>query len=143
MTLRVLRTDPRAILPARTFAGDAGLDLHALDAVRLEAGARALVRTGIAVEIPYGQAGLLVPRSGLAVQHGIALVNAPGVIDAGYAGEISVLLLNTDVREPVAIASGTRIAQLLIIKVEMLSVVEAHELAPSERGKGGFGSTGQ
>jgi dUTP pyrophosphatase len=96
MSLRVSRLDPAAVLPTRAYPGDAGLDLYALESLVLDPGERASVRTGIAVEIPEGRAGLVLPRSGLAARHGIALVNAPGLIDAGYRGEIRVLLLNTD-----------------------------------------------
>jgi dUTP pyrophosphatase len=140
--LRVRRLDERARLPARAYPGDAGLDLHALDEIVLEPGARASVRTGIAVEIPEGQAGLVLPRSGLAARNGIALVNAPGLIDAGYRGEIRVLLLNTDRAERCAISAGDRIAQLVLVQVEAADVVEVDALAVSERGAGGFGSSG-
>lgn len=140
--MRVKRLDPRAELPKRAHAGDAGLDLHALESVRLGPGGRAPVRTGIAVEIPDGQAGLVLPRSGIAERHGIALVNAPGLIDSGYRGEVRVLLLNTDPVEPFEIAAGDRIAQLVVVSVELPEVEEADELAPSERGGGGFGSSG-
>jgi dUTP pyrophosphatase len=140
--LHVRRLDPRARLPARAHDGDAGLDLHALEEVALDPGDRALVRTGIAVEIPDGHAGLVVPRSGLAARHGVALVNAPGVIDAGYRGEVRVLLLNTDRRQPFRAAEGDRIAQLVLVRVEAPDVVEADALAESVRGAGGFGSSG-
>jgi dUTP pyrophosphatase len=142
MSLRVRRLDGRARLPTRAYSGDAGLDLYALESVRLDPGERGSVRTGIAVEIPAGQAGLVLPRSGLAARHGIALVNAPGLIDAGYRGEIEVLLLNTDRRAPFEIDAGDRIAQLLLVRVEAPAVVEVDELALSERGAGGFGSSG-
>jgi dUTP pyrophosphatase len=143
MTLRVQRLDPAATLPVRAYEHDAGLDLHALEAVELAPGERASVRTGIAVEIPEGQAGLVLPRSGLAAQHGIALVNAPGLIDAGYRGELRVLLLNTDRNERCAIAAGDRIAQLVLVRVETPPVEEVAELGASERGAGGFGSSGR
>ncbi len=142
MSLRVRRLDAGARLPSRAYPGDAGLDLYALEEAVLEPGARASVRTGIAVEIPDGQAGLVLPRSGLAARHGIALVNAPGLIDAGYRGEIRVLLLNTDRRELFTVQSGERIAQLVLVRIETPEVVEVHELALSERGAGGFGSSG-
>lgn len=141
-TLRVRRLDARARLPTRGYAGDAGLDLYALEPVTLGPGERVALRTGIAVEIPDGQAGLVLPRSGLAARHGIALVNAPGLIDAGYRGELKVLLLNTDRAAPVALAAGDRIAQLVLVRVEPAQVAEVEELAVSERGPGGFGSTG-
>ncbi len=140
--LRVRRLDPSARLPTRAYPGDAGLDLYALEAVTLAPGERASVRTGIAVEIPDGQAGLVLPRSGLAARHGIALVNAPGLIDAGYRGELRVLLLNSDRAASFTLACGERIAQLVIIRVETPEVVEVGELALSERGAGGFGSSG-
>ena len=142
MTLRVLRLDERAKLPTRAYPGDAGLDLHALQRHVLAPGERAQVRTGIAVEIAEGQAGLVVPRSGLAARHGLALVNAPGLIDAGYRGEIHVLLLNTDRTRPVEIEAGDRIAQLVLVDVQSPDVVEVDALAISERGSGGFGSSG-
>jgi dUTP pyrophosphatase len=142
MMLKVRRLDSRARLPTRAYPGDAGLDLYALQDVGLGPGERAAVRTGIAVEIPEGQAGLVLPRSGLAARHGIALVNAPGLIDAGYRGEVRVLLLNTDRSVAVELAAGERIAQLVLVRVETPDVVEVEELALSERGAGGFGSSG-
>jgi dUTP pyrophosphatase len=142
MSLRVMRLDARATLPTRAYDGDAGLDLYALDEGVLEPGARGSFRTGIAVEIPDGQAGLVLPRSGLATRHGIGIVNAPGLIDAGYRGEIRVLLLNTDRSAAFAIAAGDRIAQLLLVRVETPEVEEVQALAISERGGGGFGSSG-
>ena len=142
MSLRVLRLDPRATLPRRAYAGDAGLDLHALEGCVLGSGERASVRTGIAVEIPGGEAGLVLPRSGLAARHGIALVNAPGLIDAGYRGELTVLLLNTDRAASFEIVAGDRIAQLVLVRVQTPEVVEVATLASTERGAGGFGSSG-
>jgi dUTP pyrophosphatase len=142
MTLRVQRLDARATIPRRAYAGDAGLDLHSLDDCKLEAGERRLVRTGIAVEIPDGQAGLVLPRSGLAARHGIALVNAPGLIDSGYRGEVQVLLLNTDRASTCQISAGDRIAQLVLVRVETPEVIEVEALATSERAGGGFGSSG-
>ena len=140
--LRVRRLHPAARLPTRAYDGDAGLDLYALEPVELGPGERASVRTGIAVEIPPGQAGLVLPRSGLAARHGIALVNAPGLIDAGYRGEIRVLLLNTDPDAGFTAQAGERIAQLVLVRVEAPGVTEVDELAVSERGAGGFGSSG-
>jgi dUTP pyrophosphatase len=142
VSLRVRRLHPAAVLPTRAYAGDAGLDLHALDGATLGPGERASISTGIAVEIPDGHAGLVLPRSGLAARHGIALVNAPGLIDAGYRGEIRVLLLNTDRDATYEIAPGDRIAQLLLIRHETPMLIEVDELAESERGGGGFGSSG-
>jgi dUTP pyrophosphatase len=143
MRLAICRLTPEAKLPTRSHHDDAGFDLYAAEAVTVWACQRASVRTGIAVEIPERHAGLVVPRSGLAAEHGIALVNAPGLIDAGYRGEIRVLLLNTDADEHFEIAPGDRIAQLLITRVEAPDVVEVEELADSHRGDSGFGSTGR
>ena len=142
MTLKVRRLDARARLPTRAYPGDAGLDLYALEGGGLDPGERASVRTGIAVEIPEGEAGLVLPRSGLAARHGIALVNAPGLIDSGYRGEVVVLLLNTDRSVRFELAAGDRIAQLVLVTVQAPEVVEVEELAMSERGAGGFGSSG-
>jgi dUTP diphosphatase len=131
-----------ARLPTVAHAGDAGLDLHAAEAATIgPSGGRTSVGTGLAVEIPPGHAGLVLPRSGLAAEFGIALVNAPGLIDSGYRGEIRVLLLNTDPGEPFEIAVGDRIAQLLVVPFVETEPVEA-ELSGSERGEGGFGSSG-
>jgi dUTP pyrophosphatase len=140
--LRVRRLHPDARLPTRAYEGDAGLDLYALEALTLGPGERAAVPTGIAVEIPPGQAGLVLPRSGLAARHGIALVNAPGLIDAGYRGEVRVLLLNTDRDAPFSITPGERIAQLVLVRVEAPELDVVDELALSQRGAGGFGSSG-
>ncbi|HET6864271.1 MAG TPA: dUTP diphosphatase [Solirubrobacteraceae bacterium] len=142
MTLKVRRLDGRARLPTRAYPGDAGLDLYALEDAALDPGERASVRTGIAVEIPEGEAGLVLPRSGLAARHGIALVNAPGLIDSGYRGEVRVLLLNTDHDSTFTVTAGDRIAQLVLVKVQTPEVVEVEDLAVSERGGGGFGSSG-
>lgn len=140
--LRVRRIHPDAVVPRRAHEGDAGLDLHATEAATLQPGERASVGTGIAVAIPFGQAGLVLPRSGLAMRSGIALVNAPGLIDAGYRGELRVLLLNTDREAAFEIAVGDRIAQLVLIRVELPTTVEVDELSDSARGDGGFGSSG-
>jgi dUTP pyrophosphatase len=140
--LAVKRLQEQALLPTRAYDHDAGLDLYAAETARLEPGARASVGTGIAVEIPIRHAGLVLPRSGLAARSGIALVNAPGLVDAGYRGELRVLLLNTDREQPFHVAVGDRIAQLVIVRVELLAVEELDELAVSERGEGGFGSSG-
>lgn len=142
MNLRIARLDERARLPTRAHDGDAGLDLHALEEVLLAPGQRASVPTGIAVEIPPGQAGLVLPRSGLAARHGISVVNAPGLIDSGYRGEVHVLLLNTDREQPFAVAAGDRIAQLVLVRVELPMAIEVASLTDSERGAGGFGSSG-
>jgi dUTP pyrophosphatase len=143
MDLRVRRLEPDAVLPRRAHPGDAGYDLCAVEAVTLAPGERAMVRTGVAVELPAGHAGWVVPRSGLAARHGIALVNAPGLIDAGYRGEVRVLLLNTDREAAFEVRPGERIAQLVVAAVAAPEVVEVDDLAPSPRGAGGFGSTGR
>ena len=140
--LRVRRLHPAAALPARAHDDDAGYDLCAIEAATLAPGKRAMVRTGIAIELPSGHAGLVLPRSGLAARHGIALVNAPGLIDAGYRGELQVLLLNTDREATFEIAPGDRIAQLVVVAVAPTEVVETGALAATARGEGGFGSSG-
>lgn len=142
MRLPVRRLDARAVLPTRAHEGDAGLDLYALEPAVLGPGERASITTGIALEIPPGHAGLVLPRSGLALRHGIALVNAPGLIDPGYRGEVRVLLLNTDRSEPFEISPGDRIAQLLLVRTEPGAAVEVEELSETARGAGGFGSSG-
>lgn len=141
--LPVARVNEAAVLPTRAHEGDAGLDLYACEAAHLGPGERWSVGTGIAVEIPDGHAGLVLPRSGLAREHGISLVNSPGLIDSGYRGEVRVLLLNTDPAETFRIAPGERIAQLLIAPIELAEPVEATALADSARGAGGFGSSGR
>jgi dUTP pyrophosphatase len=142
MTLKVRRLDGRARLPTRAYPGDAGLDLYALEDAALDPGERASVRTGIAVEIPDGEAGLVLPRSGLAARHGIALVNAPGLIDSGYRGELRILLLNTDPAETFRVEPGDRIAQLVIAPIVRAAWQATEQLPSSERAAGGFGSTG-
>jgi len=129
-------------LPTRAHPGDAGLDLYAAEAGRIGPGERASIGTGIAIEVPPGHAGLVLPRSGNAARHGIALVNAPGLIDSGYRGEVRVLLLNTDRASPFIIETGDRIAQLLITPFSEAIPAEAPGLGASERGEGGFGSSG-
>jgi dUTP pyrophosphatase len=143
MELRVARLKPEATLPTRAHEGDAGLDLYACEAAHLGPGERWSVGTGVALEIPDGHAGLVLPRSGLAKKHGIALVNAPGLIDSGYRGELRVLLLNTDPAETFRVEPGDRIAQLVISPVVLAEPVESEALADSVRGDGGFGSTGR
>lgn len=142
MMLRVRRLHAAARIPRRAHPGDAGLDLHAAGGLELGPGERAKVGTGIALELPPDHAGWVVPRSGLAARHGIGVVNAPGLIDSGYRGEVSVVLVNMDPREPFRVEAGMRIAQLVISPVASPEVVEVAELAPSARGTGGFGSTG-
>ncbi len=139
IAVRRLRED--AVLPSQAYDGDAGLDLAACDKVALGPGERAVVSTGIAVEIPDGYAGFVQPRSGLAARHGIGVVNSPGLIDSGYRGEIRVVLLNTDSRDPFTVEPGMRIAQLVIAPVASVHLVEVGELATSERGARGFGSS--
>jgi dUTP pyrophosphatase len=140
--LPVVRLLEGAALPTRAYEGDAGLDLRAAHDAQIEPGERCEVGTGVAVAIPPGHAGLVLPRSGLAARHGIALVNAPGLIDAGYRGELRVLLLNTDRREPFTIRAGERIAQLVIVAVAAVAVTAVETLETSERGARGFGSSG-
>jgi dUTP pyrophosphatase len=139
VAVRRLRDDAR--LPTQAYEGDAGLDLVACDGLTLRPGERGVVATGIAVEIPEGYAGFVQPRSGLAARHGIAVVNSPGLVDSGYRGEIRVVLLNTDQDESFAIEPGMRIAQLVVAPVASVRLVEVEELASSERGARGFGSS--
>ena len=143
MELKVRRLDARATLPTRAHEGDAGLDLCAVEPATIAPGERASVGTGLALEIPPGHAALVLPRSGLAARHGIALVNAPGLIDAGYRGEVRVLLLNTDRSASFEIAAGDRIAQLLITPFAEVEPAEAGALEASRRGEDGFGSSGR
>jgi dUTP pyrophosphatase len=142
MSLRVARLDARAHLPTRAHPGDAGLDLYAIEPATLAPGKRASVPTGIAVEIPPGHAGLVLPRSGLAARHGISVVNAPGLIDADYRGEVRVLLHNTDGEQVFQLAAGDRVAQLVVVAVAIAEVDEVPTLTDSVRGAGGFGSSG-
>jgi dUTP pyrophosphatase len=143
MELKVTKLHADAVVPTRAQPGDAGLDLHSIEAAHMGPGERWSVGTGIALEIPEGHAGLVLPRSGLAREHGIALVNSPGLIDAGYRGEVRVLLLNTDPAETVRLEAGARIAQLVVTPVALAEPVEVAELSDSARGDGGFGSTGR
>jgi dUTP pyrophosphatase len=141
--LRVARLHQDARLPARVHPGDAGLDLYAAEPASIAAGERASVGTGIAVAIPEGHAGLVLPRSGLAARHGITLPNAPGLIDAGYRGELRVLLLNTDPSGSFEVAPGDRIAQLVVTPVAEAVPVEVEALEETARGLAGFGSSGR
>lgn len=143
MTLAFTRLSDAARPPARAHDGDAGYDLFAAEPAVLEPGERLSVGTGIAIAVPDGCAGLVLPRSGLALRHGIALVNAPGLIDSGYRGELRVLLLNTDRSEAFRISPGDRIAQLVISRVEAPELIEVFALEETTRGDGGFGSTGR
>ncbi len=140
--LPVARLRDDALLPAQAYEGDAGLDLAACERAELEPGERALVGTGVAVAIPDGYAGLVLPRSGLAARHGITIVNAPGLIDSGYRGELKVILLNTDARERFVIEPGMRIAQLVLVEAASVRLLEVDELPESARGAAGFGSSG-
>jgi dUTP pyrophosphatase len=143
MELPVSRLKDDAVLPTRAHEGDAGLDLYACESAHIGPGERWSIGTGVAVEIPEGHAGLVLPRSGLAKKHGITLVNAPGLIDAGYRGELRVLLLNTDPADIFRVAPGDRIAQLVISPIVLAEPIEAAALAESARGDGGFGSSGR
>ena len=143
MILAYTRLHDDARSPAPAYDGDAGYDLHAAEAATIAAGERASVGTGLALAIPAGLAGLVVPRSGLALRHGIALVNSPGLIDPGYRGELRVLLLNTDRRERFEVAVGDRIAQLVLVAFVAPGLREVPSLEETVRGIGGFGSTGR
>lgn len=138
-----MKLKAEAVLPSRAHDGDAGLDLYACEPAHIGPGERWGVGTGVGVEIPEGHAGLVLPRSGLARDHGIALVNAPGLIDSGYRGELRVLLLNTDPAEIFRVEAGDRIAQLVVTPIVTPEVVEASALTESARGQGGFGSSGR
>ncbi len=142
MELKVKLLAPGAQLPTRANPGDAGLDLYAAEAARVGPGERAMVGCGIALEVPEGHAALVLPRSGIAARHGIALVNSPGLIDSGYRGEVRVLLLNTDREQPFIVETGARIAQLLLTPFTEAAPAEVADLSESERGSGGFGSSG-
>jgi dUTP pyrophosphatase len=137
----IRRLRPDAVLPQRAYGGDAGVDLAACERVELGPGERAMVGTGLAVAIPEGFAGFVQPRSGLAARHGITIVNTPGLIDAGYRGELRVVLLNTDPRERFVVEPGMRIAQLVVLAVPETELVEVEELPETERGVRGFGSS--
>lgn len=143
MRLAVRRLSDDATLPTRAHDGDAGLDLYASEPAHIGPGERWSVGTGIAVEIPHGNAGLVLPRSGLSREHGISLVNGPGLIDSGYRGEVRVLLLNTDPAETFKVEAGNRIAQLVVVPTLLVEVVEIESLSDSPRGEGGFGSSGR
>ena len=142
MKLEIQRLRPDAVLPGRAYAGDAGLDLVACERVTLGPGERAAVGTGLAVAIPEGYAGFVQPRSGLAARDGITVVNSPGLIDAGYRGEILVILLNTDREASFTVEPGMRIAQLVLLELPETELVEVEALPPSERGPRGHGSSG-
>jgi dUTP pyrophosphatase len=137
----IRRLRPEVVLPQQAYEGDAGVDLAACEGTVLEPGSRAVIATGLAVEIPNGYAGFVLPRSGLAARHGIGVVNSPGLIDSGYRGEIRVVLINSDREAAFVVEPGMRIAQLLIAPVASVRLVEVEELATSERGARGFGSS--
>ena len=139
VSFRKLRDD--AVVPSRAYDGDAGLDLASCERVVLEPGERATVGTGLAVAVPDGYAGFVQPRSGLASRSGITIVNAPGLVDSGYRGEVRVVLLNTDARETFVVEPGMRIAQLVVVPVASAEPVDVEELPESERGVRGFGSS--
>ena len=139
--LAITRLHVDAVIPGRTYDGDAGLDLASLEQAVLAPGGRATVRTGFAVAIPAGYAGFVQPRSGLAARHGITVLNSPGLIDSGYRGELRVVLLNTDPRVSFTVEAGMRIAQLVILRVPEVELLEVNELPGSERGARGFGSS--
>lgn len=140
--LQFIRLKENATLPTRAHDGDAGLDLYAAEGARIGPGQRVSVGTGLAVAIPPGLAGMVLPRSGLALKHGVALVNSPGLIDSGYRGEVRVLLLNTDAGAEFRVAPGDRIAQLVLVPIATAAPLEADELDSSTRDAGGFGSSG-
>ncbi|MDN6100622.1 dUTP diphosphatase [Corynebacterium flavescens] len=140
--MRLKRLDKGLPLPQRAHRGDAGADLYAAQDLTLAPGERALVGTGIAIALPLGTVGLVHPRSGLAAKHGLSVVNTPGTIDADYRGEIKVCLINHDLHEPIEITRGMRIAQLVIQRVELVDFAEVDDLDDTERGAGGYGSTG-
>jgi dUTP pyrophosphatase len=139
--LPIQRLRPDAVVPGRAYSGDAGLDLSSCERVELAPGERALVPTGIALAIPEGYAGFVQPRSGLATKHGISIVNTPGLVDSGYRGELLVNLLNTDRHEAFVVERGMRIAQLVVLPIPDVDLVEVEELPASERGVRGFGSS--
>lgn len=143
MQIPVVKLKEEATLPSRAHEGDAGLDLYACEAAHLGPEERWSVGTGVGVEVPEGHAGLVLPRSGLAREHGISLVNGPGLIDSGFRGEVRVLLLNTDPAEIFRVEPGERLAQLVIVPIALAEPVEVEALSESARGEGGFGSSGR
>jgi dUTP pyrophosphatase len=140
--LPIQRLRPDAVIPARAYEGDAGLDLAACERVELAPGERAVVGTGLAVAIPEGHAGFVQPRSGLADRHGITIVNSPGLIDSGYRGELKVILLNTDSAHAFVVEPGMRVAQLVVLALPAVELAEVEELPATERGARGHGSSG-
>ena len=143
MELKVKLLNDQAVLPKNAYEGDAGIDLRATEAMDLEPFERKLIPTGLAMAIPEGCAGFVLPRSGSAIKQGLSLVNAPGLIDSGYRGEIKCIAINMDPKESIHISVGDRVAQLVIMKVEALQLVQVNELDETQRGAGGFGSSGK
>ncbi len=142
LDISVVRLDPDLPLPSYAHPGDAGADLHTTVDITIAPGERAIVRTGLAIALPDGYVALVHPRSGLAARHGLSIVNTPGTVDAGYRGEIKVLLINHDLVEPVSLSRGDRIAQLVVQRFERARFIEVDVLPDSPRGAGGYGSTG-
>jgi dUTP diphosphatase len=140
--LPIQRLHDDAVLPLRAYPGDAGLDLISCERVEIGPGERAVVGTGIAVAVPEGHAGLVVPRSGLAARHGIGIANAPGLVDSGYRGEVRVVLVNTDRSDPFTVEAGMRIAQLVVVPIVAAEPLDVDTLSATERGTAGFGSSG-
>ena len=140
--LRVKRLDPQVALPSYAYEGDAGLDLCANENVTLLPNERRLISTGLAIAIPEGYAGFVQPRSGMALKKGLSMANTPGLIDSHYRGELKIVAINLDNEEPIHIGKGERIAQLVIQKVPVVKVIEVTELDDTDRGTGGFGSSG-
>ncbi len=141
-TIPTQRLSQDAVIPSQGYVGDAGYDLCASIGITLKPFERTLIPTGLALEIPYGYAGFVVPRSGLAIKQGLSIVNTPGLIDSNYRGEIKVIAINLDPHNDITVTPGDRIAQLVIMKVESLTFQEVYQLEDSDRGTGGFGSTG-
>lgn len=141
MKVKVLKTDPEAQLPAYAHPGDAGMDVRSIENVTLAPGARALVRTGLVLELPPDAEAQVRPRSGLALKHGVTVLNTPGTIDAGYRGEVGVILINLGA-EPFVVEKGMKIAQLVVAPVAQAEIVEVSAVDATDRGAGGFGSTG-
>ena len=142
VNLPIKRLDPTVELPSYAYEGDAGLDLRAAESLTLQPGERRLVSTGLAIAIPEGYAGFVQPRSGLALKKGLSMANTPGLIDAHYRGELKVCAVNLDPKDPIQIERGERIAQLVIQRVPVVHLVEVDELDQTDRGAGGFGSSG-
>ncbi len=142
MHLPVKKLTDNAIVPKTAYAGDAGIDLSSTEDLVLKPFERKLVPTGVAIGLPEGYAGFVTPRSGSAIKQGLSIVNAPGLIDSGYRGELKVILINLDPQNDIVIKAGDRIAQLVVIKVEQLQPIETSQLDSTERGTGGFGSSG-